>query len=51
MIRKKDTNNASFAYSVNMLRMLLKMKLITEEEYRKIVTISAEYYSTEILCV
>ena len=24
---------------------------ITEEEYRKIVTISAEYYSTEILCV
>lgn len=51
MVDKTDANNTSFAYSVNMLRMLLKMKLITEEEYRKIVNISAEYYGTEILCV
>ncbi|MGN0180537.1 MAG: SHOCT domain-containing protein [Monoglobaceae bacterium] len=51
MINKTDTNNASFAYSVNMLRMILKMKLITEDEYRKIVSISAEYYGTEVVCV
>ncbi len=51
MTNKTDTNNAAFAYSVNLLRMLLKMKLITKEEYNKTVTISAEYYDTEILCV
>lgn len=51
MTNKTDTNNAAFAYSVNMLRMILNMKLITKEEYDKIVTISAEYYDTEILCV
>ena len=39
-----DQNNASFYYSVNMLRALLAMKLITEEEYKKIVALNAEYY-------
>ena len=39
-----DQNNASFYYSVNMLRALLAMKLITEEEYKKIVKLNAEYY-------
>ena len=29
-----DKNNAAFYYSVNMLRALLAMKLITEEEYK-----------------
>ena len=43
-----DQNNASFYYSVNMLRALLAMKLITEEEYKKIVTLNAEYYGVEI---
>jgi len=43
-----DKNNAAFAYGVNMLRLLLSMKLITEEEYRKIVRIQAEYYGVEI---
>ena len=42
-----DQNNASFYYSVNMLRALLAMKLITEEEYKKIVTLNAEYYGVE----
>ena len=37
---KNDTNNSSFVYSVNLLRMLLGMELITEEEYNKIVAIS-----------
>lgn len=39
-----DQKNASFYYSVNMLRALLAMKLITEDEYKKIVTLNAEYY-------
>lgn len=46
-----DINNSAFYYSVNMLRMLLDMKLITESEYRRIVSISEEYYGTEIYCV
>ena len=37
---KNDTNNSSFVCSVNLLRMLLGMELITEEEYNKIVAIS-----------
>ena len=44
----KDRNNASFAWGVNMLRLLLSMRLITEEEYRKIVRIQAEHYGVEI---
>lgn len=47
----KDKNNAAFAYSVNLLRLLLGMKLITEEEYEKIVRISAEHYDTECIYV
>lgn len=39
-----DTDNASFVYSVNMLKMLLKMKLITKEECDRITEISARYY-------
>ena len=48
---KRAENNTSFAYSVNLLRMLLKMGLIPEDEYCKIVEISAEHYGTEIICV
>ena len=43
-----DQANASFYYSVNMLRSLLAMRLITEEEYKKIVELNAEYYGVEI---
>lgn len=46
-----DISNASFAYSVSLLRLLLRMKLITKEEYEKIVTISAEHYNTENIYV
>ena len=42
-----DQNNASLYYSVNMLRALLAMKLITEEEYKKIISLNAEYYGVE----
>lgn len=51
MRNKEDVNNAALYYSVNMLRMLLDMKLITESEYRRIVSISEKYYGTEIYCV
>ena len=42
-----DKNNASFAYSVGLLKMLL----ITKEEYKKIVRISAAHYDAEKICV
>ena len=48
---KNDSNNASFVYSVNLLRMLLGMELITDDEYNKIVAISEDYYGTKIYCV
>lgn len=46
-----DQKNVSFAYSVNLLRLLVGMQLITEDEYRKIVKISAAYYEAEKICV
>ena len=48
---KNDTNNSSFVYSVNLLRMLLGMELITEEEYNKIVAISEDHHGAKIYCV
>ena len=51
MVNNKDVNNASFCYSVNMLRLLLEMQLITEDEYEKIVQISAAYYDMKKIYV
>ena len=51
MDKRTDINNASFAYGINLLRMLLDMNLITQDEYERITRISAEYYDTEIVCV
>ena len=51
MNNRKAVNNASFAYSVSLLRMLLKMELITKEEYERILEISAEHYGTDLVCV
>ena len=48
---KNDSNNASFIYSVNLLRILLGMELITKEEYNKIIAISEDHYGTKIFCV
>ena len=42
-----DINNSAFAYSVNLLRLLLKMQLITQEEYERILQISAAHYAIE----
>ena len=51
MDNHKPVNNASFAYSVSLLRMLLGMELITKDEYDKIIIISAEHYGAELVCV
>lgn len=44
----EDIRNASFYYSVNMIRLLLAMKLITEEEYKQIVRTSSDHYKCEL---
>ena len=46
-MNKKDVENSSFAYSVNMLRLLRSMKLITEEEYRHIIEICSDFYGID----
>lgn len=42
MDKRTDFNNTSFAYGISLLRMLLDMNLITQDEYEKITRISAE---------
>lgn len=50
-MNKKDIGNSSFAYSVSLLKMLLAMQLITEDEYERITQISAEYYGADLIYV
>ena len=40
-------DHASLAYGLNMLRLLLSMKLITETEYRNIAQLQAEHYDPQ----
>ena len=51
MDKRTDINTASFAYSVSLLRMLLDMNLITEDEYEKIAQISAQHYGAALIYV
>lgn len=51
MDNRKAVSNASFVYSLNLLRMLLQMELITKDEYDKIIKISAEHHGTDLICV
>lgn len=51
MDKRTDINNTSFAYSVNLLKMLLAMQLITEDEYERITQISAENYGADLIYV
>lgn len=51
MDKRTDINNTSFAYSVSLLKMLLTMQLITEDEYEKIAQISAEHYGADLIYV
>ena len=51
-MNNKDISNSTFLYSVNMLRLLCSLKLISQEEYDRIVAISAEHYQAQqIYCV
>ena len=43
----QENNTASFIYSLNLLRLLRKMNLLTDDEYRKIAAISAAHYGVE----
>ena len=51
MDKRTDINNTSFAYNVNLLKMLLAMQLITEDEYERITQISAEHYGADLIYV
>lgn len=51
MDKRTDINNTSFAYSVNLLKMLLAMQLITEDEYERITQISAEHYGADLIYI
>lgn len=51
MDKRTDINNTSFAYSVNLLKMLLAMQLITEDEYERITQISAVHYGADLIYV
>ena len=51
MDKRTDIKTASFAYGISLLRMLLDMNLITQDEYEKITRISAAYYDTDVVCV
>ena len=51
MDKRTDINNTSFAYSVNLLKMLLTMQLITEDEYERIAQISAKHYGADLIYV
>jgi len=44
------TKDASFYWSVCILRRLCDMGLLSQNEYEKIKNISAEYYGTKLLC-
>lgn len=51
MAGEQDKDNAAFYYCVNMLRMLLRSGLITEDEYVRIVRLSANHYGCERIIV
>lgn len=46
-----DIRNASYLYSVNLLRLLLHMQLITQQEYADILAVNAERNGVNIYCV
>ena len=48
MNSRNDIDAASYAYSVNMLRLLLRMELITQEEFDRISALNAEHYGVRV---
>lgn len=45
MNREQDKRNAAFFYSVHLLKILLKMELISEQEFERIKSVSKKYYN------
>lgn len=45
MNKEQDEKKAAFVYSIHLLKMLLKMELISEQEFKRIKSISAQYYN------
>ena len=41
----QDKLNAVFVYSVQILKVLFQLKLITKQEYVRIIKYNAEYYA------
>ena len=44
MNKEQDEKNAAFVYSIHLLKMLFKMELISEQEFKRIKDINAKYY-------
>ena len=44
MNKEQDEKNAAYVYSIHLLKMLLKMELISKQEFEQIVRISAGFY-------
>ena len=40
---------ASFYYSISILRMLVKLELITDDEFVRIREINAQHYGTDLI--
>ena len=45
MNKEQDEKNVAFVYSIHLLKMLLKMELISKQEFERIRSISAQYYN------
>ena len=45
MNKERDEKNAAYVYSIYLLKMLLKMGLISEQEFERIKSISAQHYN------
>lgn len=44
MNKEQDKKNAAFVYSIHLLKMFLKLELISNREFDRIVRISAGFY-------
>ena len=47
MENKQANDYAALYYGINMLRLLLSMQLLTEDEYRKILQVEAQHYDPQ----
>lgn len=45
MNKEQDEKNAAYVYSIHLLKMLLKMELISEQEFERIKSVSKKYYN------